>query len=65
MSWSVFIWEVCSVAVFQHKLWAVWFGKVTSKMWLDSVLVQCHLTADRLNPQTSSDDSVGRRRNAC
>lgn len=65
MSLSVFILEVCSVAVFQHKLLAVWFGKLTSKIWLGSVLAQCHLTADCLNPQPPSDDNTGRRSTAC
>lgn len=65
MSLSAFILEVCSVAVFQHKLWALWFGKVTSRTRLDSVLVQCHLTADCPNPQTSSENSIGKRNNTC
>lgn len=65
MSLSDFSSEVCSVAVFQHKLWAVCFGKVTSKIRLDSALVECHLMADCLNPQTSSDNSIRKRNNTC
>lgn len=42
---SAFILEIFSVAVFHHKLWALWFGRVTSKICLDSVLVQGHLMA--------------------
>lgn len=44
--WFYFWCVVFSVAVFHHKLWVLWFGKVTSKIWPDSVLVQCHLMAE-------------------